>query len=71
MSLDNQSIFAEQYVEPYAQLRAQYPYKTIPEVMRMAKKLTVEYLYLQLKDQLPKEKKIWPMGWSQDVGRLC
>lgn len=58
----NHDVFAEQYVEEYAKLRAQYPWWTIKQVMVKAKECTIEYLYQQLKSDL-KAKPVWPRGF--------
>ena len=64
--MDNHSIFAEQYVEEYAKLRAQYPWWSIKQVMVKAKQTTTEYLYLQLKAEL-KVKPVWPKGFLEGL----
>lgn len=56
-------VFAEQYVEEYAKLRAQYPWWSLEQVMRQAKNVTVEYLYLAAKKELD-IKPVWPEGFK-------
>ena len=57
-------IFSEQYIECYAKLRNQYPEKSIRDVMRLAKDVTIEYLYQAARQELPRYIKAWPRGFK-------
>lgn len=61
-SSNNLDVFAEQYVMEYDKLRQQYPWWSIETLMRVAKEITIEYLYLKLKEEL-KANPIWPIDF--------
>lgn len=56
-------IYAEQYVMEYDRLKQQYPWWSYKTLMRVAKEVTDEYLYLKLKEELPKGRLVWPEGF--------
>ena len=63
---DNLEIYANQYVMEYDRLKSQYYFKSIKEIMQLAHKSTIQYQYFLLHDLLPKEKKIWPKGFTDE-----
>lgn len=61
-STENLDVFAAQYVEVYDRLKRQYPWLSIKTLMVKSKEITIEYLYLKLKEEL-KVKPVWPKGF--------
>lgn len=56
-------IFAEQYITEYAKLAHSHRSSSIEYRMKLAKEITVEYLYLKLKEGLDIDI-VWPPNFK-------
>lgn len=61
---DNLDVFAAQYVEVYERLKKEYPWLSSNVLMVKSKEITIEYLYLKLKEDL-KVKPVWPKDFEE------